>query len=84
MKTLPVAIDPELMSGTPCFTGTRVPLKHLLDYLLSGASVDEFLRAYPTVDRAHIESFLYFASGVLIEAARAEANERIPHENIAG
>jgi uncharacterized protein (DUF433 family) len=77
MKTLPITIDPELMSGTPCFTGTRVPLKHLLDYLLTGASIDEFLRAYPTVERAHIESFLYFASSVVVEAARADASQRM-------
>ena len=32
--TLPdvVTIDKEIMSGTPVFKGTRVPIKNLLDY----------------------------------------------------
>ena len=38
-----------LMSGTPCFTGTRVPVKSLFDYLEAGDSLDEFLDQFPTV-----------------------------------
>jgi uncharacterized protein (DUF433 family) len=48
----PVIIsDPEIMSGTPCFRGTRVPFKNLIDYLEGGHSLDEFLRQFPTVTR---------------------------------
>jgi uncharacterized protein (DUF433 family) len=43
--------DPEIMSGTPCFRGTRVPFKNLIDYLEGGHSLDEFLRQFPTVTR---------------------------------
>jgi uncharacterized protein (DUF433 family) len=46
-----IAADPELMSGTPCFRDTRVPFKSLIDYLEGGASLDEFLRQFPTVTR---------------------------------
>ena len=44
-----ITINPEIMSGTPCFRGTRVPYQILLDYLEGGDTLDEFLDQYPTV-----------------------------------
>ncbi len=44
-----IVIDPEVMSGTPCFRGTRVPFKNLIDYLEGGHSLAEFLRQFPAV-----------------------------------
>ena len=44
-----VVSDPEIMNGTPCFVGTRVPFKNLIDYLEDGHSLGEFLRQFPTV-----------------------------------
>ncbi len=44
-----IVIDPEVMNGTPCFRGTRVPFKNLIDYLEGGHSLGEFLRQFPTV-----------------------------------
>ena len=46
-----VEVDPEKMSGTPVFTGTRVPISHLFDYLEAGDSLDVFLDDFPTVTR---------------------------------
>ena len=46
-----VEIDPEKMSGAPVFTGTRVPIKHLFDYLEGGETLDEFLHQFPSVTR---------------------------------
>jgi uncharacterized protein (DUF433 family) len=46
-----VEVDPEKMSGTPVFQGTRVPIKHLFDYLEGGDSLDVFLDDFPTVTR---------------------------------
>jgi len=43
--------DPELMSGTACFRGTRVPFKALIDYLEGGHPLEEFLENCPTVTR---------------------------------
>lgn len=43
--------DPEIMSGTPCFRGTRVPFQTLLDYLEGGETLDEFLEQFPGVTR---------------------------------
>jgi uncharacterized protein (DUF433 family) len=46
-----IVSDPDVMSGTPCFRGTRVPFKNLIDYLESGHPLGEFLRQFPTVTR---------------------------------
>jgi len=46
-----IVIDPEIMNGMPCFRGTRVPFKNLIDYLEGGHSLGEFLRQFPTVRR---------------------------------
>jgi uncharacterized protein (DUF433 family) len=46
-----IVAHPEIMSGTPCFRGTRVPFKNLIAYLEGGHSLDEFLRQFPTVIR---------------------------------
>lgn len=46
-----IVVDAEVMSGTPCFRGTRVPFKNLIDYLEGGHSLDEFLGQFPMVTR---------------------------------
>lgn len=56
MKT--VISDPEILGGTPVFSGTRVPVKTLTDYLEGGASIDSFLDDFPTVSRAQVIAFL--------------------------
>ena len=43
--------DPEIMGGTPVFTGTRVPLQNLVDALEGGESIDDFLVGFPSVTR---------------------------------
>lgn len=46
-----IVSDPEIMSGTPCFRGTRVPFQNLMDYLEGGHSLGEFLEQFPSVSR---------------------------------
>ena len=59
MLKLPIInISPEIMSGTPVFTGTRVPVQTLLDYLKAGDSIDDFLDGFPTVTREQVMIFL--------------------------
>jgi uncharacterized protein (DUF433 family) len=53
-----VKIDPQIMSGAPCFAGTRVPIQNLIDYLEGGDSIDDFLEDSPSVRRDQIISFL--------------------------
>jgi uncharacterized protein (DUF433 family) len=44
MEQRVVVSDPEIMTGTPCFRGTRVPFKNLIDYLEGGHSLADFLK----------------------------------------
>lgn len=70
MKTNSVVkIDPEIMSGTPCFAGTRVPVRALLDYIEGGDTLDEFLEQYPTVSRQMAVDFLEQASERLVASS---------------
>ena len=46
-----VSRDPDIMSGALCFTGTRVPVKNLFDYLEGGSSLEEFLDDFPSISR---------------------------------
>jgi len=61
--------DPEIMGGTPVFTGTRVPVKNLVDYLEGGESIDDFLAGFPTVQRAQVIAFLEAACDHLLAPA---------------
>ena len=51
MTSSAVRIDRSILGGTPCFAGTRVPVKSLFDYLEGGDSLDEFLAQFPSVRR---------------------------------
>ncbi len=53
--------DPQILGGTPCFAGTRVPVESLFDYLLRGYTTDYFLAQFPTVKRTQAEALLEFA-----------------------
>jgi uncharacterized protein (DUF433 family) len=50
--------DPEIVSGTPVFVGTRVPAQALLDYLEGGETLEEFLDDFPSVSREQAIAFL--------------------------
>ncbi len=63
-----VSIDPDVMGGTPCFTGTRVPIQTLLDYLQAGDSIDDFLEGFPTVKREQVIAFMEEAKDSLLTA----------------
>jgi uncharacterized protein (DUF433 family) len=61
-----VTISPEIMSGTPVFKGTRVPIQNLLDYLKAGDSIDDFLDGFPTVSREQVIGFLDAAEAQIV------------------
>jgi uncharacterized protein (DUF433 family) len=62
-----IVVDPEVMNGTPCFRGTRVPFKNLMDYLEGGHSLQEFLAQFPTVTREMAVQALEEAKESLLE-----------------
>ena len=61
--------DPEIMGGTPVFTGTRVPVQNLVDYLEGGESIEDFLVAFPTVKREQVIGFIEAAKEDLLVPA---------------
>ncbi len=65
IERLPISIDPEVMSGTPVFEGTRVPVDALLNNLSAGVSLDEFLANFRTVRREQALAVLNFSSETL-------------------
>ena len=60
-------VDPDRMSGTPCFYGTRVPVANLLDYIEGGSTIDEFFLDFPSVTREQVTLFLELAKDQLVE-----------------
>jgi len=58
--------DPEIVSGTPVFVGTRVPVQALLDYLEEGETIEEFLDDFPSVTREQVIAFLEEAGRALL------------------
>ena len=72
VATLPVNIDPEIMSGTPVFEGTRVPIDALINNLADGVSLDEFLENFPTVTRDQAIAIIRFPLETIkiLESAR--------------
>lgn len=65
-----VSRSPEIMSGALCFTGTRVPVKNLFDYLEGSSSLEDFLEDFPSVTRDRAVAVL--------EAARARLSADAP------
>jgi uncharacterized protein (DUF433 family) len=71
-----VSIDPEIMSGTPVFAGTRVPVQNLFDYIEGGEDLSEFLDDFPSVSREAAVAVLEMAKHTL-------TSEKTLHENFA-
>jgi uncharacterized protein (DUF433 family) len=59
MKTKSVVVvDLEIMSGTPVFSGTRVPIQTFIDHIRAGDSLDVFLEDFPSVSLEQALAFL--------------------------
>lgn len=70
-EQLPIHSDPEIMGGTPVFVGTRVPVQTLIDYLVEGDPLDDFLVDFPSVAREHAVAVLELAKEMLLARATA-------------
>ena len=74
MQASVVSIDPDILGGTPCFAGTRVPVQSLLDYLEAGDTIHEFLDGFPSVSKAQVLAYLEESKKLIIgQAAHARA-----------
>ncbi len=58
--------NPDILGGTPVFSGTRVPVRILMEHLEAGDRLDEFLEDYPTVSRSQAIALLERAKGMLV------------------
>jgi uncharacterized protein (DUF433 family) len=67
-----INIDSEVMGGTPVFTGTRVPIKYLFDYLETGETTDEFLENFPSVKRWQVIKLLESAHQTVLSKNEQE------------
>jgi len=67
---LPITVDPEVLSGTPVFRGTRVPVQTLVDYILDGETLETFLRSFPTVRRVDAVRLLQHFNETLLAGAQ--------------
>jgi uncharacterized protein (DUF433 family) len=71
-----ISIDPEIMSGSPVFKGTRVPIQNLFDYIEGGEDLAEFLDDFPSVSKEA-------ALSILEMAKKSLTSEKVLHENFA-
>ncbi len=74
MKFGAINIDHETMGGTPVFSGTRVPIQTLFDYLEGGDTLEDFLDDYPTVAKELVIEVLEIAKKTI-------TSEKILNEN---
>jgi len=69
-----INIDPEIMSGTPVFNGTRVPIYILFDYIEGGEPLSEFLKNYPSVSHEQAVSVLDLAEKYVTDEIHLNEN----------
>jgi uncharacterized protein (DUF433 family) len=69
MSDLLITTSSDIMGGTPVFTGTRVPVESLIEFLEAGDSIDVFLTAFPSVKRSQVVEFLERAANLAVTAA---------------
>jgi uncharacterized protein (DUF433 family) len=69
-----VKIDPNMVHGTPCFSGSRVPVQTLIDFLESGETVEAFLAVYPSIPRQQVVSFLELSKDLAVEQLSCESS----------
>ncbi len=66
-----IAVDPEILGGTPVFKGTRVPVRSLFEYLEDDYSLEEFLECFPSVSREMVLAVLERSEMALMAPATA-------------
>ena len=69
MYSKAISRNPDILGGTPVFSGTRVPVRILIEHLVAGDRLDDFLDSYPTVSRDQAIEVLETAKATLIGKA---------------
>ncbi len=68
MRERIIVSDPDILSGTPVFAGSRVPVKNLFDYLETGETIEAFLYSFPTVTREQAIGALELSEQLLTQS----------------
>lgn len=72
-----VWVDPDRMSGTPCFRSSRLPVQQLFDWLADGVSLDEFVEDF-RIDRRAAETVIRAAGVDFCDRRAARLGEQTP------
>ena len=70
-----ISVLPDVVSGAPCFAGTRVPVAILFDYISAGESLEDFLEGYPGVTREQAQAVVALAEQRLLNSLAPRAYE---------
>ncbi len=65
-----INIDSEILGGTPVFSGTRVPIKNLFDYLEAGKTIDSFIEDFDTIKKEQILQLLELTNKLLLTSTQ--------------
>jgi uncharacterized protein (DUF433 family) len=57
-----IAVGPRICFGKPCIRGTRIWVSLLLDFLASGATVEETLEDYPQLKREDVMAAIAYGA----------------------
>ncbi|MCG3145333.1 MAG: hypothetical protein HONDAALG_02923 [Gammaproteobacteria bacterium] len=68
----PITINPQRMNGTPVIGIQRIPVVSLIDHLMGGYTVEEFLDSFPGTDRDKVMAILQMIKDKLAEGWMAE------------
>jgi uncharacterized protein (DUF433 family) len=63
-----ITVDPKIMAGKPCFSGTRIPVYLVFERLAAGETIEQLREAYPDLTSDHIRAAFRHAA----ELAREE------------
>ena len=62
-----IASDPEILHGTVCFSGTRIPVSVVLDSLAANETTQRILEQYPSLMPEHISAAISYAADLARE-----------------
>jgi uncharacterized protein (DUF433 family) len=65
-----ITASPEILGGTPVFTGTRVPVETFIEYIKDSESIEAFLEGFPSVTREQVLAFLDEAKDMVTASVR--------------
>lgn len=62
-----ISIDPNVCHGQACIKGTRIPVHQIVAMLANGDTMDDLLKAYPSIKREDIYACLEYAAALTEE-----------------